>query len=161
MNQLFNDKYLLELKSNKKYLIIRIIVASIIFVTGFTLLMVFKSRATKNIWPIFLAVLSTLYLGYLIYLYVVSINPLRRYLKVINNALNRNQVENTFKIVRIEEKLTHYQGIPMHKIVGVEIDEEKETFLYVEAHLDNPFIKDKTYKVVSYRGLVIAYEEII
>lgn len=161
MNQLFNDKYLLELKSNKKPLIIRIIVASIIFVTGFTLLFLFKSRATKNIWPILLAVLSTLYLGYILFLYVVSIKPLRRYLKVINNATKRNQVENIFKIVRIEEKLSHYQGVPMHIVVGQEVDEEKETFLYIESHLDIPFIKDKTYKVISYRGLVIAYEEVI
>ena len=162
MIELINEQKINELKKSRSKIIAFIIVSIAVALGIIVTLFFFANRDNRHVINVVIALAGTISATLVLYLSVVSLSPLNRYLKLIKESLNGNKWSTKGTVVSINDKVTHYREIPVIEVRVVDIEEEnKEYVFYVESNTKRDLSVNKTYSLITYQSVVVAYEELL
>ena len=152
MIELINEQKINELKKSRSKIIAFIIVSIAVALGIIVTLFFFANRDNRHVINVVIALAGTISATLVLYLSVVSLSPLNKYLKLIKESLNGNKWSTKGTIVSINDKVTHYRDFPVIEVRVVDIEEEnKEYVFYVESNTktDLSVKENVTYSVSS------------
>lgn len=162
MTELITTQSINELKKSRNNIIVYIIISLVISSGLIVLLFFFANRSNRYFFNVLIALVASLGASIVLYLSVVSLVPLNHFLKLSSLSLSGNKYMTKGQIISFSDRVTHYKGVAVKEIRVKDLEEEnKEYVFYVEQNSEVTFNENKTYSLITYQSIVVAYEEII
>lgn len=156
--EIINDKTNEILKRMKREIFIRLLSSSIIFVAFVVLLFIFQSRKYQILFIILLGTITSVFLGYLLFVITQYIQKRKAYGKFLLNVKRSSKTINDIEVLSEEKKHVHVMGIETRVYKVKELDTKKEFNIYIdEYHKDKLNVEEK-YEIVTYHGFLLSYE---
>ena len=159
MNYLIDKNTLEELNKEKGKFIIRFLIAFFLGAGLTAVLFIFQNPKLPLLFSILTALVLTIMLGYILFVFTEYYIPYKNYKKIVKNSYQSSHISNDVEVIEIKEKSQHYLGIEIRVVVVKEIDEGKELYVYIPIDKDNPLEVNKKYVVETYHSFLIGYME--
>lgn len=159
MTSLVGKEKLIELKKDNIKIILLYILPTLAFAGVVALFFIFSNRNLRTLFPILLAIITTIYFVYILFLSVIPVKQHVSYMKMCKESLSGTKFENRVFCKEIEEKETTVRGVSCLGIHFLEADEKQEIVRYVTYDNKNVFEVNKSYKIHTHHQIVVAYEE--
>ena len=159
MNYIIDDQTLNKLNKGKGKIAIRFVIAFFLGGGLTTMLFIFQKPQYATLISLAVALVLTLMMGYIFFIIVEYLIPLKNYKKIIKSSYQSSHLTNDVTIIEIKEKSQHYLGNEITVIVAKEDDEKKNLYIYVLKDDPNPLEVGKSYRVETYHSFLIGYME--
>lgn len=160
MKHVVLDKTSADLLSKKnKNNVIYIIVSTLIYVLIMALLFIFDNRALFTYFSLIMALLTAIYVGFVLYFYRANISKYKKYQSLIYKSLINEKEKYKGKVVEIDPKPFSVEGLLTNKY-KIEIGFNSYVFLYIEVSNLNTLSFGKTYEFNTYQNFIVDYEEV-
>ena len=146
------------IKKLKIEVVIRIIIASVLFVGVLIFMFIIQKREWQTMVTVVLTIVSTLYFAYILYVITQYLRKIKAYEKFVTAQMHSSKIGNDIKVLA-KEKDTYVIGFRAKVYSVREIDSHKDFYLYIDEFHKDELIVDKVYAVITYHSVLIEYEE--
>lgn len=159
MKHIVLDKTSADLLTKKiRNNVIYIIVSSFVYVLLMTLLFVFDNRSLFTYFSLIMALLTTIYVGFLLYFLRANISKYKKYRTLIYKSILNEKEKYVGKVVEIEPKPYSVEGLLTTKY-KIEVAFNKYVFLYIEVSNINSLSYGKEYEFDTFQNFIVEYKE--
>lgn len=159
MNLIGLDKLAILKKDNLKFVLLYLLPTLVYGVVVF-LFFFFSSRATKSMFPFFLAILSDLFITYILYLTLVPTSRFVKYKKLCKEVASKPLMETDVKVLSTSPNSYTIRGIRCVEVLMIDLENSKEMRRYLPIEYQDVFKNEQNYKITAFHELIARFEEI-
>ena len=160
MTFLLGKEKLLVLKKDRWILVLLCVIPTFFYIGIILALFLTSGRNVMTLYPILLAIVSTLYASYLLFYFTTILRSHLKLRRLCLDAMEKRLYEGDMTVFSIDHKTITVRGVPFKTVTFIHLDDQKESVVYVlEDEIDH-FIINKNYKVRTLQSILVAFEEI-
>ena len=160
MNLIGLEKLQILKKDNYKFLLLYLL-PTIAFGAVVFLLFYFSSRATKSLFPILLAIVTDLFISYILYLSIIPFNRFVKYKRLCKEVASKPLIETDIKVISIDNHSHTIRGIKCIEVSMLDLEDEKELHRFLPIEYSDVLKIDTKYKITAFHELIARFEEIL
>lgn len=158
MAVLLGKNTLNELKKDYPKLVLLCLIPTLVYVGLLVFFILTSSRAVMHLYPILLSVVSSAYVTYLLFYFVIILRSHLSLKRVCNDALTKTQFEGEVTVTQVNKKYMTVRGVSFYSLTC--LDEGREITVFVLPDAIDDFEVDKTYKVRLLHSMLVSYEDV-
>jgi hypothetical protein len=157
--ELIGENELNALKKKNTGLIVFFILWTLLIAGWITLVFLLQNRSTEYLWLYLGAIVTTLLIVVLLYVFTKMATPLWAYMKFMAKCESKDHQINDVTIVEEQTATITYQGILTKQLNVKEVDEGNIWTVSYQADEKLELKKGKTYQIETYDDVLIRIKE--
>lgn len=135
-----------------------ILLATIVYGVSLFLFIYFDNRNLYILFTFFMALISSIYVSFDLFIVKLNIIPLKKYIEIIKKVTNnKNLIKDNIYVIEAFEKEYTIDGITSKKYMVKNND--KEYIIYIPSYSIYYLEKDKNYEITYLDSFIVEFKE--